>query len=76
MQLLPARPARHDKPRLFQQAWVLHDADAGHVHLGFELGQRATFTLEEKIEQEPACRVGQRLEHEVVVHTRSIYVTI
>jgi hypothetical protein len=39
--------------------------------LGFELGQRATFTLEENIEQEAARRVGKRLEHKVVVvHTR------
>src|SRR5271156_1614048 len=75
MQLLPARPARDDKTRLFQQAQMLHDPDARHVHFGFELGQRATFTLEEKIEQEATRRVGKRLEHEVVVHTASVYVT-
>ncbi len=69
MQLLPARPARDDKTRLFQQAQMLHDPDARHVHLGFELGQREAFTLKQKIEQEAARRVGKRLEHEVVVHT-------
>ena len=55
---------------------MLHDPDTRHVHLGLELGQRATFTLEEKIEQEAARRVGERLEHAVVVHTRAVYVTI
>jgi len=76
MQLLPARPARDEKTGLLQQAQMLHDPDARHLHLGFELGQRATFTLEEKIEQKATGRVGQRLEHEVVVHTGSVYVTI
>ena len=76
MQLLPARPACHHKPRLFQQAEMLHDPDARHGNVGFELRQRATLTFEEKIEQEAARRVGQRLEHQVVVHTRTVYVTI
>ena len=67
VQLLPAGPAREDEARLFQQAQVLHDADARHVQLGFEFGQRAALTLEEQVEQEATGRVGQRLEHTVVV---------
>src|SRR5665213_3465529 len=55
---------------------MLHYPDARHVHLGFEFAQRTTFALEKKIEQEAARRISERLEHEVVVHTRSIYVTI
>src|ERR1017187_9827297 len=55
---------------------MLHDSDARHVHVRLEFGQRATFTLEEKIEQKATCRVGERLKNEVVVHIQPIYVTI
>ena len=46
---------------------MLHDTEAGHLQLGLELGQRAAVTLEEPVEQEPPRRVGERLEHTVVV---------
>ena len=60
----------NETERLLGLRYNSSDPDARHVHVGFELGQRATFTLEEKIEQEAARLVGKRLEHEVVVHTR------
>src|ERR1022692_2562152 len=55
---------------------MLHDSDARHVHVGLEFGQRATFTLEEKIVQEAARRIGERLKNKVVFHIQPIYVTI
>jgi hypothetical protein len=42
--------------------------------LGLELGERAAVTHEEPVEQEATRRVGQRLEHSVVVHAGK-YVT-
>jgi hypothetical protein len=65
--LLPARPACEDEARVFEDAQVLHDAEAGHLQFGFELRQRAAVTLEEPVEQEATRRVGERLEHAVVV---------
>ena len=60
--------ARHDQPCLFQLLEVLHDAEAGHLQLRLELGQRASVPLEEQVEQPPPARVGQGLEDPVVVH--------
>jgi hypothetical protein len=75
VELLPAGPASDDEPGLFQQAQVLHDPEARHVDLGLELGERAAFAFVQEVEQEAAGRVGERLEHPAVVHTRAIYVT-
>jgi len=55
---------------------MLHDSDAGHVHVRLKIRQRATFTLEEKIEQKATCGIGERLENEIVVHIQPVYVTI
>jgi hypothetical protein len=46
---------------------VLHHPEPRHVQIGLELGQRAAVALEEPVEQEPTGRVGERLEHTVVV---------
>jgi hypothetical protein len=51
---------------------VLHDAEARRLQLGVQLGRRAAVTLEEQVEEEPPARAGERLEHEVVVHTGMI----
>jgi hypothetical protein len=67
VQLFPARPARHDEVRIFEDAQVLHDAEARHVQLRLELRERAAVTHKEPIEQEATRRVGERLEHTVVV---------
>ena len=58
---------RDDEVRLLEHPQVLHDAEAGHLQLGLELGQRAAVAHEEAVEQEAAGRVGERLEHAVVV---------
>ena len=73
VQLLSARSSGEDEPSLFKQAKVLHDTDSGHLDLRLQLAQRATVPLEENIEKEPARRVRQSLEDEVVVvHARTI----
>lgn len=68
MELLPPRPAREDKPCLFEETQVLHDSDASHVHLRLKFGQSTTLTLKEEIEQQPPRWIGKCLEHKVVVH--------
>ena len=64
-----SRPDRRvdDEARVLEHAQVLHDAEARHLQLGLQLGQRAAVTLEELVEQEATRRVGERLEHAVVV---------
>ena len=68
VQLLPARPAHDDETRVFEHAQVLHDAEARHLQLGLELGERAAVTRKEQVEQEATRPIGERLEHAVVVH--------
>src|SRR5450756_1095343 len=46
---------------------MLHDTEACHLQVGLELGQRASVALEEAVEQESPGRVGERLEHKVIV---------
>src|SRR5687767_13962386 len=46
---------------------MLHDAEARHHQLRRKLRQRAAVTREEPVEQETTRRVGERLEHAVVV---------
>ena len=53
--------------RAGEQPKVLHDAEARHVHSGLEVGQGAAVLHEQLVEQEPASRIGERPEHEVVV---------
>ena len=64
-----SRPCRRvtTSPGFLQQAEVLHHAEAGHLQLRLELRQRAAVTREEPVEQEAPRRVGERLEHAVVV---------
>jgi hypothetical protein len=65
--LLPPRPSRDDEPCLFEDAQVLHDAEARHLQLRLELRERAAVALEEPVEQEATRRIGKCLEHPVVV---------
>ena len=46
---------------------MLHDPEAGHVHVLLQLAERAAVALVEPVEEEPPRRVGERLEDEVVV---------
>jgi hypothetical protein len=68
VQLLAARSPGEDEPRVFEDAQVLHDAEARHLQLRLELGERAAVTREEPVEQVAPRRVRQRPEHAVVVH--------
>ena len=73
VQLLPSRPAGDDEPGAFEHLQVLHHAEAGHLQLRLELGERAAVALEEPVEEVAPGRVGQGLEHAVVVlHVRMI----
>ena len=65
--LLPARAACHDEPCLLQHAQVLHHAEARHLEVGVELGERAAVTLVEPVEEMPPGGVCERLEDEIVV---------
>jgi hypothetical protein len=67
MPLLPPCFARDHETCVFEHTQVLHDAKAGHLHLGLELGERAAVTLEEPVEQESPRRVRECLEHEGIV---------
>ena len=51
-----ALPAGDDEAGVFEDPEVLHDAEARHLQLRLELGERAAVTHEEPIEQE--ARVG------------------
>jgi hypothetical protein len=46
---------------------VLHHAEARHLQLGLELGQRAAVTQEEPVEQEAPRGICKRLENTVVI---------
>jgi hypothetical protein len=67
VQLLPPRTACDDESRVLEDTQVLHHAEARHVQLRFQLGERAAVTLEEQVEQEATRWVGECLEHEVIV---------
>jgi len=64
---LPACFSCDHEARVFEHAQVLHDAEAGHFHLGLKLGERAAVTLEKPVEQESPRRVRESLEHEGIV---------
>ena len=53
--------------RVLEHPQVLHHAEAGHLEAFLELSQRAPVALEQPVEQVAAGRVGERLEHPVVV---------
>ena len=50
----------------FEHAQVLHRAEARHVELGVELGQRPSVALEQQVEQKAARRIGERFEDGIV----------
>ena len=56
-----------DEPGVLEDAQMLQDAEAGHLELRLELGERAAVALEEPVEEMPPRRVCERLEHPVVV---------
>ena len=64
---LPARPARDHEPRFLEDAQVLHDPEASHLQLRFELGERAAVTRKKPVEQKSSSRVGERFEDAIVV---------
>ena len=68
VELLPTCFAGDHEARVFEHAQMLHDAEPGHLHLGLELGERAAVTLEEPVEEMAARRIGECLEHGIVVH--------
>ena len=76
VELLPALPSRGDDAGVLQDAEVLGDAEPGHLRPGLDevrqLRERAAVPLEERVHQQPADGICQRLEHEVVVHTATI----
>jgi hypothetical protein len=72
VQLLSARPARHDDAGTLEHAQVLHDTEPRHRQLRLELRQRATVTFEEQIEKESACRIRDCLEHRIIVEHAEI----
>ena len=67
MQLLPTRPPRDDEPRVFEHAQVLHDAEARHLQLGLELGERTAVTHKEPVEQKSTGGMSERFKHTVVI---------
>jgi len=67
VQLLSPCSARDHEARVLEHTQVLHDAEAGHLQLGLELGERAAVTLEEPVEEESPRRVREGLEHEGIV---------
>src|SRR3954470_11659107 len=71
MELLPPLPPGHQEVGLLEDPQVLHDAVARHLQLRLELGQRLPVAGEQQVEQEPARRIGERLEHAVVVRHAS-----
>jgi hypothetical protein len=73
VQLLPPGPPGYHQAGLLEHAQVLHHPEAGHLQSGVQFSQRATVPPEVQVEQEPAGRMGECLEHEVVVgHARDI----
>jgi hypothetical protein len=47
---------------------VLHHAESAEVRqLGFEVDEGPTVLLEEAVQQESPRRVGERLEHQIVI---------
>ena len=46
---------------------MLHHAEARHVQIGFELGERAAVTREELVEQEATRPIGERFEYAILV---------
>jgi hypothetical protein len=67
MQLFSPRLLGHHQIGILEDPEVLHDTDPCHRHLPLELRQGSPFLLEEEIEQETPCWIGERLEHSVVV---------
>ena len=73
MQFLPALPARDYEPCVLEDSQVLHDAEARHLQLRLELGERPPVARVQPVEQVPPRGIGERPEHAVVVfHAQTI----
>src|SRR5262249_13406678 len=68
MQLLAAAPHGGDEVGRLQDADVLGGGLPGHVEVGRELAQRLPVPLAQEIQQLPAARGAERLEHLVSTH--------
>ena len=66
--------AGHDESRLFQDPEMPHDPEPGQLrNLGLQLAERHAVALKQPVQQQSPCRVGQGLEHQVLVlHRGSI----
>ena len=73
MQLLPAGPARDNDAGGFEHTEMLHDAEACHRQLRFELRQRLATTRAGQIEKVATRRIRQCLEDAVVVHAPNVW---
>src|SRR3954453_843093 len=71
VELPPPLPPGDEEVVLLEDPQVLHDAVARHLQLRLELTERPPVAGEQQVEQEPARRVGERLEHAVVVRHAS-----
>jgi len=67
VELLPAFTAIDDEPGSFEHLQVLHHAEARHLQLLLELGQRPAPSLEQPVEQMAARLIGQGLEDQIVL---------
>ena len=63
----PAALGGRHQSRVLEHAEVLHHAEPRHLQIGLELRQRASVAHEEPVEEMPPRRVGEGLEHAVVV---------
>jgi len=69
VQLPAPGAAGRDQVRRFQDAQMLHDAEAGHLRqCRLQRLQRLAVALEEPIEEDPPTGVGQRPEGRLVIH--------
>ena len=65
VQLLAPASLRHDEAGLLEDPQVLHDAEARHRQTLLQRAQRLPVFLKQLVEQPPARRVGEGLEHRV-----------
>jgi hypothetical protein len=70
VEFLAASPLGHYQPCRLEQPEVFHHTKTGHLEALFNLARRLAVLSEELVEQTPACRIGQGLEH--LVHNYKI----
>ena len=72
VELLASPPERRHQTGLFEHLEVLHHAEARHLELAVELGQRAAVPFEQEIQQMPPRGIGERPEDEIVVQRHGV----